>query len=129
MSQRHPIAAVVMLTLLLLQVGAAPVMTDCASAHHERAAAAPTQGASHGSHGAETATTGNPTPVCDQHPGDGASHSATDCAQMMGCATGNAMLAPSSGLLTSVVVHGNERSVLTRVYPRSVRPNSPPPKS
>lgn len=126
MRLRSRFVSLLMLALLLLRTGAAPVMADCASSHHTPEAGTPAAAPlpHHVNHSAETDRSG-----CDGQGDHDQSDTLADCGMSAGCSPALFQVAMAGEAdLAAEVLHAYTPFRL-EAQPRAVRPASPPPKS
>lgn len=128
MTARHPIAATLMLALLLLRAGASPVMAECVPGHHAEDTPSGVAAAIHEGHDASTRPA-DPSAGCEHQSPEGQRHSPADCGLMVGCATPSLQIARTAQLGLSAEVRSGATLLALQDHPRPTRPASPPPKS
>lgn len=119
MHQWRPARSAFLLILLAFQVGGLATSAPCDSEHHQEIQAG------HEAMGHDQ----GPGPSCDHTTGQGAEHSATDCAVMFGCVSGALMAAYSRGVLSSADASPAIAAASWTPHARAFLPEFPPPKS
>lgn len=103
-------------------------MAECVPDHHADRDPSDVAAVVHEGHDASTRPAA-PSAGCGHQSHDGKSHSSTDCALMVGCATPSLQIARTAQFGLSPEVRSGTTVLALEDHPRPTRPTSPPPKA